>query len=205
MEIIDSIFDSIKTQLPLDPSITDFDTAILSSINSSLFTLWQLGIGPKTGYRISSEKDTYSDYLGEGNPLIAEVDQYLYLNAKIFIDPPSNSSLLETYKQRIKECEWRLANSHLMKVQSELDLMIVRYYVDGSLVYSQKYKEGQNVLNPKYDPPEKSGWFFVGWTNVSEGKKPLSRLVMGNKSIDLYAIYGTKYPIEVEIVPGENS
>lgn len=104
----DSIFQSIKSQLPLDPSIEDFDASILASINSSIFTLRQLGIGPEKGFRVTSASDTYSDYLGEGNPNIPEVDQYFYLNAKVFIDPPTNSSLLETYKQKIKECEWRL-------------------------------------------------------------------------------------------------
>lgn len=102
-----SIFQSIKSQLPLDPSIEDFDTAILASINSSIFTLRQLGVGPKEGFRVTKD-ETYEDYLGEGNPNIPEVDQYFYLNTKIFVDPPTNSSLLETYKQKIKECEWRL-------------------------------------------------------------------------------------------------
>lgn len=104
-----SIFSSVKSQLPLDPSVEDFDTAILASINSSIFTLRQLGIGRKEGFRVTSDKDTYEDYLGKANEIIGgEVDQYFLLNAKIFIDPPANSSVLETYKQKIKECEWRL-------------------------------------------------------------------------------------------------
>lgn len=109
MEINDSILDSVKKMLGYEPEYTEFDQEILMHINSSLFTLRQLGVGPKDGYVVSSRDQTYDDFLGEGNRIIPQVRTYLYYKTKLAWDPPQSSSVIEAYKIAINEAECRLS------------------------------------------------------------------------------------------------
>ena len=50
---INSILDSVKKKLGLDPEImNEFDPDIIDAINMALSTLTQLGVGPDTGFSI---------------------------------------------------------------------------------------------------------------------------------------------------------
>ena len=39
---------------------------------------------------------------------LEDVKTYIYLKVKIIFDPPTNSAVLQNYKELIKEYEWRL-------------------------------------------------------------------------------------------------
>lgn len=106
--VTDSILNSVKKLLGLNPEITDFDVDILMNINAAIFTLTQLGVGPKGGFTVSSAEDTYASFLGEGNKEINQVKMYLYYKTRLSFDPPTNASVLESLKEAIKEAEWRL-------------------------------------------------------------------------------------------------
>ncbi len=103
----DSIFDTIKSMLGSDADYTVFDNDIIVFINSAIATLTQVGIGPTEGFRITGSGETWTDFLGDRVDM-ESVKEYIYLKVRISFDPPSNSSVLSSYKEACKELEWRL-------------------------------------------------------------------------------------------------
>lgn len=110
-EIKDSILDTTKKMLGFDRSYTAFDLDILTHINSTFFTLQQLGIGPKTGFVITDREATWGAYLAGDD--ISAVKSYMFLKVRMLFDPPTTSFANEAIKAQITELEWRL------NVQSE--------------------------------------------------------------------------------------
>lgn len=109
MDVTDSILNSVKKLLGYEPEYVEFDPDILININSAIFTLQQIGVGPESGFSVESEDDTYEDYLGSDSGLeIHAVKMYLYYKTKLGFDPPSNSFLVDKIKEEIRELEWRL-------------------------------------------------------------------------------------------------
>ena len=104
---IESILISTKKLLGIAASDISFDTDILMGINSALMSLNQLGVGPDTGFYISSDADMWSDLLSERIDLEA-VKIYVYLKTKLVFDPPQNSFLVEAIKNQLTELEFRI-------------------------------------------------------------------------------------------------
>lgn len=100
-----SILDNIKKMLGIASENTDFDTDIIIHINSVFSTLHQLGIGPSNGYAISGKDSTWEDYITTSQ--IENVRSYIYLRVRLLFDPPQNSFLVDSFKEQIKELEWR--------------------------------------------------------------------------------------------------
>lgn len=98
---------SIKKLLGVAAEDTSFDEDILMDINTALFGAQQLGVGPTTGFSISSDTETWEDLLGDRTDL-AGVKTYVYLKTKLLFDPPQNSFLVEAIKSQITELEVRL-------------------------------------------------------------------------------------------------
>lgn len=103
----ESILNSIKKMIGIDPDCVDFDTTIINHINSAFMTLNQLGVGPVNGYRIKNNSNEWKEYIKETDDIDA-VKDYIYLKVKMIFDPPINGSIIESYKENIKELEWRL-------------------------------------------------------------------------------------------------
>lgn len=104
---MESILTSIKKMLGIEESYAHFDADIIFHINSALMTLNQLGVGPKNGFFVSTDEQTWADFLGESMRFEA-VKSYIYARVKILFDPPTNSSVLEALNKQIAEFEWRL-------------------------------------------------------------------------------------------------
>lgn len=103
----DSILNSTKKTLGIDPDYGAFDLDILTHINSTLSTLQQLGIGPEAGYMIMDHTSSWTDFLGEDLRLNA-VKTYVYLRVRLLFDPPATSFHINAIQEQIKELEWRL-------------------------------------------------------------------------------------------------
>lgn len=103
----DSILLSIKKNLGLDPLMTHFDPDIIICINSAFNILSQLGVGPTDGFCISSNDNTWDEFIGE-NKNLNMVKSYIYLKTKMLFDPPTGNAILEAYKDQIREFESRL-------------------------------------------------------------------------------------------------
>lgn len=110
-EIKDSILDTTKKMLGFDRSYTAFDLDILTHINSTFFTLQQIGIGPSKGFVITDREATWPNYLVGDD--ISAVKSYMFLKVRMMFDPPTTSFANEAIKAQITELEWRL------NVQSE--------------------------------------------------------------------------------------
>ena len=103
----ESILTSIKKLLGISEVDTSFDADILMHINSIFVVLWQMGVGPKQPFSITSENETWSDFL----PDISEIEMiksYIYLRVAQLFDPPNSSFVSESQKNLISELEWRL-------------------------------------------------------------------------------------------------
>ena len=101
-----SILDNIKKMLGIASDNTDFDTDIIIHINSVFSTLHQLGIGPSEGYAINGSDSTWNNFIEYTQ--IENVRSYIYLRVRLMFDPPQNSFLVDSFKEQIKELEWRL-------------------------------------------------------------------------------------------------
>lgn len=104
---MDSILLSVKKQLGITAEDLSFDTDIIICINSAFMTLTQLGVGPKTGYSITSDLESWSNFL-DGSKNFEAVKNFVYMSVRLDFDPPSNSGVLQAMERRLKEYEWRL-------------------------------------------------------------------------------------------------
>lgn len=105
---IDSILDSVKKKLGMDPSImTEFDSDVIDAINTALSILTQLGVGPIEGFSIDDNTTTWKDYLGEDKRL-SMARSYVYTQTKLLFDPPQSSYAVTALQEKVKEYEWRL-------------------------------------------------------------------------------------------------
>lgn len=103
-----SILTSIKKLLGITEDYSQFDADIIMHINSVFSTLMQIGIGPKSGFSITGEQETWNDFIGD-NKKQQSVISYVYLKVRLLFDPPSSSVLVSAINEQIKEFEWRLS------------------------------------------------------------------------------------------------
>lgn len=104
---MDSILTSIKKLLGIAEDYTHFDGDIIIHINAVFMILTQIGVGPASGFSITSNTETWTDFLGDLTELEA-VKTYTYLKVRLLFDPPTSSSILESMNRMISELEWRL-------------------------------------------------------------------------------------------------
>lgn len=104
---MDSILNSIKKLLGIEPEYTHFDSDIILTINSVLLSVNQIGIGPSEGFNVTGETETWADLLGNRTDINA-VRTYIQLKTRLIFDPPSTAHVLEAMERQVKEIEWRL-------------------------------------------------------------------------------------------------
>lgn len=104
----ESILDSTKKVLGIEPDYVAFDMDVMMHINSAFSTLNQLGLGPEEGYMIQESSDEWGDFLNDDMRLNS-VKTYVYLKVRILFDPPTTSFVLTAMQEQIKELEWRIS------------------------------------------------------------------------------------------------
>lgn len=104
-----SIFVTIKRMLGLNMDETEFDTDILIHLNSAIGVLNDLGVGPKDGFVVTGEAETWADLLGDDSRFEI-VKSFLYLKTKIVFDPHTSSILMQAMEKQISEYEWRICS-----------------------------------------------------------------------------------------------
>lgn len=105
---MDSILTSIKKLLGISEEQDDFDVDIIIHINSVFANLNQLGVGPPEGFSIEDSSSVWTDFISDEHWFFAFIKTYVYMKVKLVFDPPLNSAVLTSYKESIKEYEWRL-------------------------------------------------------------------------------------------------
>lgn len=102
----DNILKSIKTDLGIG-NCDSFDEEITMHINTSIFTLYQIGANP-VRLSIEGEDDTWLDIFKDDLDILEMIKQYIFLNVKMIFDPPSSSFVLESMSKNLAEIEWRI-------------------------------------------------------------------------------------------------
>jgi hypothetical protein len=112
---VNSILDSIKKLLGMEPDYTDFDTDVIIHINSAIMILNQLGVG-NIPFSISSNLETWKDFLGEDLSYLEAVKTYIYIKVKLVFDPPTSSFVITSLESKAGELEWRFkVGNEIMK------------------------------------------------------------------------------------------
>ena len=104
---MESILNTIKTMIGIQPDYTQFDTVIIGHINAVLMTLGQLGVGSDNPMIITSVSDTWNKIIGDIKNIEA-VKTYIALKVQLLFDPHSSSYVLEAKNRQAAELEWRL-------------------------------------------------------------------------------------------------
>lgn len=103
----ESILNTIKKLLGINEEDSSFDIDVMVHINMAINTLMQLGVGPQTGYAITGNTETWSDYISDMSKL-EMIKTYILLKVKLIFDPPNSSRVIESYENMIKELDFRL-------------------------------------------------------------------------------------------------
>lgn len=104
----DSILLSIKKLIGINVNDNEFDMDLKIHINSVFSTLYQIGVGKKDHYSISSKDDTWSDIFKDYPDLIDYIKQYTYMKCRMVFDPPTSSTLSASLNEEIAELVWRI-------------------------------------------------------------------------------------------------
>ena len=104
-ELNASVLDSVKAQLGIPASHTEFDAILLLDINTSFSILNQLGVGPDEPFTIEDESDTWDSFITQKNMEMAK--QFVALKTRELFDPPTGAAA-DALKRVLDELTWRL-------------------------------------------------------------------------------------------------
>ncbi len=104
-----SILNTVKKILGLTPEETVFDLDVITHINTAFSTLYQLGVGPTTGFAIEDASPTWDDFIDGDISIVNACKTYVYLRTRLLFDPPPTSFALQAMKEQLTEYEWRIS------------------------------------------------------------------------------------------------
>lgn len=105
----ESILETVRIACNVGPENTDFDNELILYTNSVLAIATQLGVGPKTGFHITGESESWEDFLGDMNvDSINTVQTYIGKKVKQLFDPPVSSAVKDSLDRNLSELEWRV-------------------------------------------------------------------------------------------------
>lgn len=105
----ESILDSTKAGLGIEPDDTSFDNELIMDINSVLMIFDQLGISkPNPTFQVTDNTQTWDEYLLDGVNLAAAKSLMVYRVKLMFDSSTMSSGLMQEINSKIQELEWRL-------------------------------------------------------------------------------------------------
>jgi len=113
----DNILESVKRINNVAKDDKSFDSELIMYINSALMTIMQEWYGMDQAIFLEDGTETWDEVVGESTDFEA-VKQLVGLKVKLAFDPPTNSSLLQSINDQIKDLEWRL---YIWKDMERLD------------------------------------------------------------------------------------
>src|SRR5690606_16320069 len=104
---MDSILDSVKHQLSVGADYDVFDPTIIMHINTALFVLNQIGIGPSEGFAVSDDTQTWDQFTSD--PQLEAIKSFVYIRVRLLFDPPQTAHLIAALERQGEEYLWRLS------------------------------------------------------------------------------------------------
>lgn len=109
----ESILNTIKKMLGITETQTEFDTDIITHINSAINILHQLGIFNEVSSwtSITGPSEEWTDITTDINKCNM-IKTWMYLKVKLMFDPPLNSTVISSMERQISELEFRILENH---------------------------------------------------------------------------------------------
>lgn len=107
MTNMDSILTTTKELSGVMAEYETFNTDLIAYINSVFLVLKQLGVGPKDGFVITGDTETWNDFIPDKILIREAVKGYMSNKVRLQFDPPTSSVLLDALTRNIAEFEWR--------------------------------------------------------------------------------------------------
>lgn len=106
---MDSILKSVRKACGLSVDDNSFDVDLIMHTNAVLMILNRIGVGASTGFSITDDKATWSDFISEEQlGRLGVIKSYVGQKVRFIFDPPSSSSHMEALKAVISEFEFTL-------------------------------------------------------------------------------------------------
>ena len=104
---MESILTSVKKMLGIAEDYEQFDSDLITHINSVFSILTQLGAGPVSGFFIEDKSAIWTDFISS-DATLNMVKTYMFLKVKLLFDPPLSSALIDSINRTLSELEWRI-------------------------------------------------------------------------------------------------
>lgn len=104
---MESILTSIKKLRGIMEEYTQFDADLIMDINTALAILTQLGVGPESGFKITGDTETWSDFIGD-DPRLGMVKSFVDIQVKLLFDTPTSSAVIDSLNRELSKLEWRI-------------------------------------------------------------------------------------------------
>lgn len=104
----ESIIDSLKGYLGVQKEDDAFDQDIVLHANNAFSVLYQVGVGKDKPIRIFDKEDAWGCLFQDYDKVLDMIKEYTFLRVRLLFDPPQNSSVMDSLKQTISECEYRI-------------------------------------------------------------------------------------------------
>ena len=105
--VLDSILNSTKKFLGIQPEDSSFNNDLIPLINTAISVAMQIGIGKDPTFAISGEDEVWSDFVDDFSN-IEMLKTYIGLQTKLLFDPPSHAAGIEVINKHIQMLEFRL-------------------------------------------------------------------------------------------------
>jgi len=104
---MESIMLTVKKALDVEADYEGFDSQIIMAINTAIFNLSQLGVGPAGGYVVETVAETWTE-LFAGVDNLEAIKSYILLSVKMEFDTPSTSFGINALESQINQLAWRI-------------------------------------------------------------------------------------------------
>lgn len=116
-----SILNDIKQMLDVEPNDNSFDMPLKIFINSAFGVLREVGCGSQTDpFEINSIQETWDNFLGDDDKMIAMAKEFIYMDVRLKFDPPASSYVADVFKRIRDEDLWRINHEYEIRAAVEV-------------------------------------------------------------------------------------
>lgn len=105
-----NILDSVKKycRISLDSGVTAYDDELIGHINTVLMMLNQMGVGPESGFELTTGNETWDQIIPDSIKY-SGIKDYVKIKVRLLFDPEAfTPNAKESANEMLREIEWRL-------------------------------------------------------------------------------------------------